>query len=69
MPRNPKSSVTILQKAAGKPKNGKQTTSIRVTIPAFIVDKLGLKVGDWLEWDYSGDTMTAKKYHEKHIGE
>ena len=28
-----------------------ETTSVRTTIPAHIVDKLGLDAGDTLDWD------------------
>jgi len=58
--------VTILQKAAGKPTDGKQTTSLRITVPAFIIDVLKLKKGDKLEWGFDGETITARRFKEDH---
>ena len=39
-----------------------ETVSIRTTIPAFIANQMGLKVGDALNWelDKEGDLWVAK---------
>jgi len=44
MPRNVRADESVLHPATA------QTTSLRVTVPAFVVAKLDLKKGDRFRW-------------------
>lgn len=51
MPRNVRADESVLHPATA------QTTSLRVTVPAFVVAKLDLKKGNRFRWHIEGNEL------------
>lgn len=60
MPKNARSDETILQPASGT------GNSLRVTVPAFLINMLDLKKGDRFRWKIDADQIVIKIVN-KHI--
>lgn len=54
MPRNVRADESVLHPATA------QTTSLRITVPAFVVAKLDLKKGDRFRWHLEGDGLKVE---------
>jgi len=49
MPKNPRADETVLHAATSS------GTSLRTTVPAFVISQLGLKKGDIFRWEIDKD--------------
>jgi len=61
MSKNPRADETVLHAATSS------GTSLRITVPAFVISQLGLKKGDIFRWeiDKMGEKLFLKIYPRK----
>jgi hypothetical protein len=58
MPKNPRADETILQPASGT------GSSLRITVPAFIINQFNLKKGDRFRWKIEGESIGVETIQE-----
>jgi len=58
MAKNARTDESILNLATSKRR------SLRTTVPAFIIDQLGLKPGDKFQWKIEGDKLVVEMKKE-----
>jgi len=61
MSKNPRADETVLHAATSS------GTSLRITVPAFVISQLGLKKGDIFRWeiDKDGELLFLKIHPQK----
>jgi hypothetical protein len=59
MPRNVRADESVLHPATA------QTTSLRITVPAFVAAKLDLKKGDRFRWHIEGKELRIEVMKDK----
>jgi hypothetical protein len=62
MPKNSKGNLTKVGPA------NTSGTSVKTSIPSYLVAKYNIRVGDTLEWDDDGEHIKLKKLGEQHDG-